>query len=161
MATTSQAPIEAIRALEDRGAQVLVLPADAGRVSLPALLEELGARQVQSLLVEGGAVTLGVFFDSGTVNQFYFFYAPKILGGRESAGHGGRSGHRPPGRGPISPGTFIIQLIAAFLAFRLVWITKRKTAWVFIATAILLMVSGGVLRSMNGTPGRCPSCWWI
>jgi PAS domain S-box-containing protein len=34
----------------------------------------------------------------------------------------------------------IIQLIAAFLAFRLVLITKRKTAWIFIATAILLMV---------------------
>ncbi len=33
----------------------------------------------------------------------------------------------------------IVQLIAAFLAFRLVWITKRKTAWIFIATAILLM----------------------
>jgi PAS domain S-box-containing protein len=33
----------------------------------------------------------------------------------------------------------VIQFIAAFLAFRLVWITKRKTAWIFIATAILLM----------------------
>ncbi|MCL4503829.1 MAG: hypothetical protein M1438_18545 [Deltaproteobacteria bacterium] len=33
----------------------------------------------------------------------------------------------------------IIQFIAAFLAFRLVWITKRKTAWIFIAIAILLM----------------------
>src|SRR5664280_1292021 len=33
----------------------------------------------------------------------------------------------------------IIQLVAAFLAFRLVWITKRKTAWIFIAIAILLM----------------------
>ncbi len=32
-----------------------------------------------------------------------------------------------------------IQFAAAFLAFRLVWITKRKTAWIFIATAILLM----------------------
>ena len=36
-----------------------MLPAEAGRVSLPALLKELGARQVQSLLVEGGAETLG------------------------------------------------------------------------------------------------------
>lgn len=33
----------------------------------------------------------------------------------------------------------VIQFTAAFLAFRLVWITKRKTAWVFIAMAILLM----------------------
>jgi PAS domain S-box-containing protein len=33
----------------------------------------------------------------------------------------------------------IIQLVTTFMAFRLVWITKRKTAWIFIATAFLLM----------------------
>lgn len=32
-----------------------------------------------------------------------------------------------------------VQLIAAFLALRLVSITKKRTAWIFIATAILLM----------------------
>ena len=92
MATTSQAPPETIRALEARGAQVLVLPADAGRVSLAALLEELGTRQVQSLLVEGGAETLGTFFDQRLVNQFYFFYAPKILGGQQAPGMVGGHG---------------------------------------------------------------------
>jgi diaminohydroxyphosphoribosylaminopyrimidine deaminase/5-amino-6-(5-phosphoribosylamino)uracil reductase len=92
VATTSQAPPETIRALEARGAQALVLPADAGRVSLPALLEELGTRQVQSLLVEGGAETLGTFFDQRLVNQFYFFYAPKILGGQQAPGMVGGHG---------------------------------------------------------------------
>ena len=81
-----------IRALEARGAQVLVLPADAGRVSLAALLKELGTRQVQSLLVEGGAETLGTFFDQRLVNQFYFFYAPKILGGQQAPGMVGGQG---------------------------------------------------------------------
>jgi diaminohydroxyphosphoribosylaminopyrimidine deaminase/5-amino-6-(5-phosphoribosylamino)uracil reductase len=91
VATTSQAPPDAVQALEDKGAQVLVLPEDRGRVSLPALLEDLGARQVQSLLVEGGAETLGAFFDQRLVNQFYFFYAPKILGGQLAPGMvGGR-----------------------------------------------------------------------
>ena len=61
-----------------------MLPAEAGRVALPALLEELGTRQVQSLLVEGGAETLGTFFDQRAVDQFYFFYAPKILGGQQA-----------------------------------------------------------------------------
>jgi diaminohydroxyphosphoribosylaminopyrimidine deaminase/5-amino-6-(5-phosphoribosylamino)uracil reductase len=92
VATTSQAPPETIRAFTARGAQVLVLPADAGRVSLPALLAELGARQVQSLLVEGGAETLGTFFDRRLVNQFYFFYAPKILGGQLALGMVGGQG---------------------------------------------------------------------
>jgi diaminohydroxyphosphoribosylaminopyrimidine deaminase / 5-amino-6-(5-phosphoribosylamino)uracil reductase len=92
VATTSQAPPETIRALTARGAQVLVLPADAGRVALPALLEELGTRQVQSLLVEGGAETLGTLFDQRLVNQFYFFYAPKILGGQQAPGMVGGQG---------------------------------------------------------------------
>ena len=92
VATTGQAPPETIRALEAKGAQVLVLPADAGRVSLAALLEVLGTRQVQSLLVEGGAETLGTFFDQRLVNQFYFFYAPKILGGQQAPGMVGGQG---------------------------------------------------------------------
>jgi diaminohydroxyphosphoribosylaminopyrimidine deaminase / 5-amino-6-(5-phosphoribosylamino)uracil reductase len=92
VATTNQAPKDAIRALEARGAQVLVLPAEAGRVSVSALLEELGRRQVQSLLVEGGAETLGTFFDQRLVNQFYFFYAPKILGGQQAPGMVGGQG---------------------------------------------------------------------
>jgi diaminohydroxyphosphoribosylaminopyrimidine deaminase/5-amino-6-(5-phosphoribosylamino)uracil reductase len=81
VATTGQAPPDTVRVLEDRGVQVLVLPADNGRVSLPALLQILGERQVQSVLVEGGAETLGTFFDQRLVQQFNFFYAPKILGG--------------------------------------------------------------------------------
>jgi diaminohydroxyphosphoribosylaminopyrimidine deaminase/5-amino-6-(5-phosphoribosylamino)uracil reductase len=92
VATTSLAPPDTIRDLTARGAQVLMLPGDAGRVSLPALLAELGARQVQSLLVEGGAETLGTFFDQRLVNQFYFFYAPKILGGQLAPGMVGGQG---------------------------------------------------------------------
>jgi diaminohydroxyphosphoribosylaminopyrimidine deaminase / 5-amino-6-(5-phosphoribosylamino)uracil reductase len=92
VATTSQARPGTIRALEAKGAQVMVLPAEAGRVSLGALLAELGARQVQSLLVEGGAETLGTFFDQRLVNQFYFFYAPKILGGQQAPGMVGGNG---------------------------------------------------------------------
>ena len=92
VATDQPAPPETIRALKARGAEVLVLPPDAGRVSLTALLEELGTRQVQSLLVEGGAEVLGTFFDQRVVNQFYFFYAPKILGGQLAPGMVGGHG---------------------------------------------------------------------
>jgi diaminohydroxyphosphoribosylaminopyrimidine deaminase / 5-amino-6-(5-phosphoribosylamino)uracil reductase len=92
VACTRQAPPETIRTLEAHGTQVLVLPDDGGRVSLPALLDELGSRQVQSLLVEGGAETLGTFFDQRLVNQFYFFYAPKILGGHRAPGMVGGQG---------------------------------------------------------------------
>ena len=104
VATTSQAPKDAIRALEARGAQVLVLPADAGRVSLAALLKELGTRQVQSLLVEGGAETLGTFFDQRLSQPVLFLLCPQNPGRPAGPGNGGRSRNHPPGRGPYRPG---------------------------------------------------------
>jgi|UniRef100_A0A7C5EN69 diaminohydroxyphosphoribosylaminopyrimidine deaminase/5-amino-6-(5-phosphoribosylamino)uracil reductase len=84
IATTSAAPPDKIKALEGLRAEVLVLPAEEGQVALKPLLRELGRRQVQSLLVEGGPEVLGSFFDQRLVDKFYFFYAPKILGGREA-----------------------------------------------------------------------------
>ncbi len=89
VACTDKAPKEKIKALKKKGAEVLVLPresADSSRVALKPLLELLGKRQVQSLLVEGGAETLGAFFDQRLVDKFYFFYAPKFLGGQNAPG---------------------------------------------------------------------------
>jgi len=86
VACTDAAPKEKIKAIKDLGADVLVMPAESGRVALKPLLQELGRRQVQSLLVEGGAETLGSFFDQRVVDKFYFFYAPKILGGKTAPG---------------------------------------------------------------------------
>ena len=34
--------------------------------------------------MEGGAEVLGAFFDQRLVDKFYFFYAPKILGGKDA-----------------------------------------------------------------------------
>jgi len=84
VATTEFAPREKIRTLKNLGVDVLVLPTDKGRVALPPLLTLLGQREVQSLLVEGGAEVLGSFFDQKLVNKFFFFYAPKFLGGRQA-----------------------------------------------------------------------------
>ncbi|MGC2691319.1 MAG: RibD family protein, partial [Desulfobaccales bacterium] len=89
VACTDAAPAEKIEALKQLGAEVLVFPGhsrDAGRVPLPSLLRLLGRRQVQNLLVEGGAEVLGAFFEQKLVNQFYFFFAPKFLGGRQAPG---------------------------------------------------------------------------
>jgi len=77
---------EKVKALKALGAEVLVLPEEDGRVALQPLLRFLGRRQVQSVLVEGGAETLGSFFDQRLVDQFFFFYAPKFLGGKDTPG---------------------------------------------------------------------------
>jgi diaminohydroxyphosphoribosylaminopyrimidine deaminase / 5-amino-6-(5-phosphoribosylamino)uracil reductase len=84
VATTNHAPPDTVHSLQEHGVQVMVLPAEDGRVSLPVLLQLLGERQVQSVLVEGGAETLGAFFDQSLVQKFNFFYAPKILGGAKA-----------------------------------------------------------------------------
>ena len=89
VACTGAAPAAKIRALQELGAEVLLLPPESeesGRVALKPLLELLGKRQVQSLLVEGGAQVLGAFFEEKLVNKFYFFYAPLFLGGKEAPG---------------------------------------------------------------------------
>jgi diaminohydroxyphosphoribosylaminopyrimidine deaminase / 5-amino-6-(5-phosphoribosylamino)uracil reductase len=52
--------------------------------SLTALLDDLGNRSIQSLLIEGGANVAGRFVEEGLVNKFTFFVAPKIVGGREA-----------------------------------------------------------------------------
>ncbi len=81
-----QAPKERMKALQQLGVEILTMPEEAGLIALRPLLEFLGERQVQSLLVEGGAETLGSFFDQKMVDKFYFFYAPKFLGGRNALG---------------------------------------------------------------------------
>jgi diaminohydroxyphosphoribosylaminopyrimidine deaminase / 5-amino-6-(5-phosphoribosylamino)uracil reductase len=84
VAATASAPGDKIQALEELGAEVLVLPEDNGRVALKPLLKLLGERRVQSVLVEGGPEVLGAFFDERLVDKFHFFYAPKILGGKDA-----------------------------------------------------------------------------
>jgi diaminohydroxyphosphoribosylaminopyrimidine deaminase / 5-amino-6-(5-phosphoribosylamino)uracil reductase len=69
------------------GAEVLQLPGDErGRVALEPLLDELGRRQVLSLLVEGGAETHASFFAAGLVDKVYAYIAPMVIGGRAAPG---------------------------------------------------------------------------
>ncbi len=59
------------------------------------LLKKLGAENVTSLLVEGGGEVNASFLLGGFAQRVAFFYAPKILGGRDSrkgvAGEGAKS----------------------------------------------------------------------
>lgn len=51
---------------------------------LLAVLSELGARSIQSVLVEGGATVAGKLLEAGLVNKVSFFFAPIIIGGRDA-----------------------------------------------------------------------------
>ena len=77
------APKRRVAALAKR-VRVLVAPASNGKINLRWLLKKLGAENVTSLLVEGGGEINASFLLQGLAQRVAFFYAPKILGGRDS-----------------------------------------------------------------------------
>ena len=82
VATTDASPAAWRGSVARTGAEVCVLPSDAnGHVDIVALLRVLGDRGVLSLLVEGGGVLHGSFFDAGLVDKVHAIIAPKIVGG--------------------------------------------------------------------------------
>lgn len=84
IATLASAPAERRAALEAAGAEVLLLPARDGRVDLSALMEELGRREITSVLLEGGGTLNAGALAAGIVDKVLFFIAPKIAGGRDA-----------------------------------------------------------------------------
>ncbi|MCZ7648426.1 MAG: bifunctional diaminohydroxyphosphoribosylaminopyrimidine deaminase/5-amino-6-(5-phosphoribosylamino)uracil reductase RibD [Planctomycetota bacterium] len=78
-----EAPEERIRALEEKGAEVVALPAVSGALPVRGVLEKLAEQGVLSVFVEGGAEVLGSFLDARLVDRVYVFVAPKIVGGRD------------------------------------------------------------------------------
>jgi len=71
------------------------LPLGANRVDLRWLLKKLGGENVTNLLVEGGGEVNAAFLLGGLAQRVAFFYAPKILGGRDArkavSGRGARN----------------------------------------------------------------------
>ena len=59
----------------------VVVVGKPGNRDLGSVLDELGSRAIQSVLVEGGAAVAGSFIDAKLVNKVTFFIAPKIVGG--------------------------------------------------------------------------------
>jgi diaminohydroxyphosphoribosylaminopyrimidine deaminase/5-amino-6-(5-phosphoribosylamino)uracil reductase len=85
-----RAPKNRVVALAKR-ANVLVAPASKSAIGnrqsaidLPWLLKKLGAENVTSLLVEGGGEVNASFLLGGFAQRVAFFYAAKIIGGRDS-----------------------------------------------------------------------------
>jgi diaminohydroxyphosphoribosylaminopyrimidine deaminase / 5-amino-6-(5-phosphoribosylamino)uracil reductase len=64
------------------GVEVAVCAADAtGGVSPRGLLEELGKRDVQGVLLEGGATLAWSFLRDGAVDRVVGYVAPRVIGG--------------------------------------------------------------------------------
>ncbi|MBI2940606.1 MAG: bifunctional diaminohydroxyphosphoribosylaminopyrimidine deaminase/5-amino-6-(5-phosphoribosylamino)uracil reductase RibD [Chloroflexi bacterium] len=89
IAVSDAAPLDRRAALAATGAAVVVLPADAGRVDVVALLRWLGNAGVLNVLVEGGGELLASFFRRDLIDEVYAFVAPKVVGGRAPTPVGG------------------------------------------------------------------------
>jgi diaminohydroxyphosphoribosylaminopyrimidine deaminase/5-amino-6-(5-phosphoribosylamino)uracil reductase len=63
------------------GARVIESSLKNNLIDLSALMDQLGALEISSLLIEGGSRVLASAFKAGIVDKVLFFYAPKILGG--------------------------------------------------------------------------------
>jgi len=80
--TGPKPPAKKRRAFEKAGIEVLVLPLARGRINLSKLTKKLGARNIQSILIEGGGeVNASALLYDRIVDKIFFFYAPKIIGG--------------------------------------------------------------------------------
>jgi diaminohydroxyphosphoribosylaminopyrimidine deaminase / 5-amino-6-(5-phosphoribosylamino)uracil reductase len=80
MATSSRAPERVRQEWGDTGSEVALFDADDG-VSLEALLETLGKRDVQTVLVEGGPTLAWSAVGAGLVDRVVLYVAPKLIGG--------------------------------------------------------------------------------
>lgn len=78
-----RAPKKRVTALAGR-VPVISAPQAESEIPLPWLLRHLACEKVTRLLVEGGGEVNASFLLGGHAQRIAFFYAPKILGGRES-----------------------------------------------------------------------------
>ncbi len=74
------------RAIELSAKSVVILPIaeEAGRVAIPALLDELGSRQWTHLLVEGGPTVLDSVVRAGLADELMVYVSPQRVAGQDN-----------------------------------------------------------------------------
>jgi len=82
LATTTRADRNKVALLEAAGIEILTVPAkDDGRTDLKSLMEVLGERGVDSILLEGGATLNFAALEAGIIDKVQVYIAPKLIGG--------------------------------------------------------------------------------
>ena len=71
-------------AYRNTGCVLLDMPKDNGRVDLSAAMGEIGQRDIDSLLLEGGGTLAWSMLHAGLVNHIRTYVAPKIFGGKQA-----------------------------------------------------------------------------
>jgi diaminohydroxyphosphoribosylaminopyrimidine deaminase/5-amino-6-(5-phosphoribosylamino)uracil reductase len=76
------APRAATDALEAHGADVVVATGENEPARVRSALDQLGSRDIGSILLEGGPHLAGAFFDADEIDEIRLFLAPLVLGGK-------------------------------------------------------------------------------
>jgi diaminohydroxyphosphoribosylaminopyrimidine deaminase/5-amino-6-(5-phosphoribosylamino)uracil reductase len=76
------------------GVEVVEVPGEPGALDWRSILEDLGRRQVMSVLVEGGGRVLGSALASGVADRIALFIAPRVLGDGGTGAFAGLTGLR-------------------------------------------------------------------
>ena len=69
-----------VQALEDRGAEIALLPNATGKVDLAAMLADLARRGVNELHAEAGEKLNGSLLAAGLVDELLVYVAPRLVG---------------------------------------------------------------------------------
>ncbi|MCR3955559.1 MAG: bifunctional diaminohydroxyphosphoribosylaminopyrimidine deaminase/5-amino-6-(5-phosphoribosylamino)uracil reductase RibD [Gudongella sp.] len=84
LATTNQAPKNALEDLRERGLEIMVTQEKDGRVDISSMVERLGELGIDSILIEGGGAIGYSFLEERLIDKVLFFIAPKLVGGDDS-----------------------------------------------------------------------------
>lgn len=81
IAATTECEREKMDRLKEKGISVLLTEPENGRVNLRQLMEQLGERGIDSILLEGGGALNEAALKAGIVDRVAAFIAPKLIGG--------------------------------------------------------------------------------
>ena len=84
------------KAYLDEGCEIITLPIKNGHIDLNILMTELGKKNIDSILLEGGSTLNWSALESGIVNKVQAYIAPKLFGGNDSKSPIGGAGLDDP-----------------------------------------------------------------
>jgi diaminohydroxyphosphoribosylaminopyrimidine deaminase/5-amino-6-(5-phosphoribosylamino)uracil reductase len=82
--TSRAASRTSVQALQAADVDVIVATGENEAARVAHALDELGARDIQLLLLEGGPHLSGAFLEAGEIDEARIFVAPVLAGGREA-----------------------------------------------------------------------------
>jgi diaminohydroxyphosphoribosylaminopyrimidine deaminase/5-amino-6-(5-phosphoribosylamino)uracil reductase len=97
--TSREAPFKKKKELAAKGAEIMEVDMQQGRLDLKAILKELARRGLASVLVEGGSQVLTSFLEQKLADKLFLHFAPRLLGGQKAPSLFAGQGFAPLQRG--------------------------------------------------------------